>query len=416
MPRRSWWVAPPSCGPDTTSSPAAATTSRSAWRTRPAHARASGRATSNGRGWTRWTSPPAPSAWSPRRAAPRATSRAAAPRDGYGRRRSCRSRPRPRRSSGPRWPPPGAGATAEGPAVTWGHAARNRAQAHRPEQEGAARLLDPRHLRGRPRADRHRGEEPACRPRLARRRVRLDRRRRGVAPARAHPRVRAGHVDQPRPAPEAHGAHAPSRNRQAERQDQGGRAHARPAGPVLQGRQGQGDARAGEGQKGVRQATGPRRTRLPPRDPEGVRPLCEGSPVRAAVYDRFGDESVLRIVDDHPEPPVGPDVVLVRAHAAGVNPVDIGIREGYLAGAYPHHFPITPGWDLAGVVERVGPAVVDFAPGDEVFGYVRRDDVQWGTAADLVPVPQRCLAHKPDSLSFAEAGLLPPAGRPARPS
>ena len=132
--------------------------------------------------------------------------------------------------------------------------------------------------------------------------------------------------------------------------------------------------------------------------------------MRAAVYDRFGDESVLRIVDDHPEPPVGPDVVLVRAHAAGVNPVDIGIREGHLAGAYPHHFPITPGWDLAGVVEQVGPAVVDFAPGDEVFGYVRRDDVQWGTAADLVPVPQRCLAHKPESLGFAEAGALPLAG------
>ncbi|MFL6094662.1 MAG: NADP-dependent oxidoreductase [Blastococcus sp.] len=132
--------------------------------------------------------------------------------------------------------------------------------------------------------------------------------------------------------------------------------------------------------------------------------------MRAAVYDRFGDESVLRIVDDHPEPPVGPDVVLVRAHAAGVNPVDIGIREGHLAGAYPHHFPITPGWDLAGVVEQVGAAVVDFARGDEVFGYVRRDDVQWGTAADLVPVPQRCLAHKPESLGFAEAGALPLAG------
>jgi NADPH:quinone reductase-like Zn-dependent oxidoreductase len=132
--------------------------------------------------------------------------------------------------------------------------------------------------------------------------------------------------------------------------------------------------------------------------------------VRAAVYDRFGDESVLRIVDDHPEPPVGPDVVLVRAHAAGVNPVDLAIRAGHLAGAYPHHFPITPGWDLSGVVERVGPAVVDFAVGDEVFGYVRRDDVQWGTAADLVPVPQRCLAHKPESLNFAESGGLPLAG------
>jgi NADPH:quinone reductase-like Zn-dependent oxidoreductase len=132
--------------------------------------------------------------------------------------------------------------------------------------------------------------------------------------------------------------------------------------------------------------------------------------VRGIAYDRFGDDSVLKLRDDLPEPPVGPDTVLVRVHATGVNPVDIGIREGRLAGAYPHHFPIIPGWDVSGVVEQAGPAVVDFAPGDEVFGYVRRDDVQWGTAADLVPAPQRCLAHKPGSLSFAEAGALPLAG------
>jgi NADPH:quinone reductase-like Zn-dependent oxidoreductase len=102
--------------------------------------------------------------------------------------------------------------------------------------------------------------------------------------------------------------------------------------------------------------------------------------------------------------------VLVRSHAAGVNPVDVGIREGGLAGSYPHHFPIVPGWDLAGTVEAVGPAVHDLAPGDEVFGYLRRDDVQWGTAAELVPAPQRCVARKPESLSFAEAGALPLAG------
>ncbi|HLM04488.1 MAG TPA: NADP-dependent oxidoreductase [Blastococcus sp.] len=132
--------------------------------------------------------------------------------------------------------------------------------------------------------------------------------------------------------------------------------------------------------------------------------------MRGIAYDRFGDESVLQVRDDLPEPPVGPDVVLVRAHAAGVNPVDLKIREGQRAGAFPHHFPIIPGWDLAGTVERVGPAVREFAPGDEVFGYVRRDHVQWGTTAELVPVPLRCLAHKPASLSFAEAGALPLAG------
>ncbi|MGK5169074.1 NADP-dependent oxidoreductase [Geodermatophilus sp. CPCC 205761] len=132
--------------------------------------------------------------------------------------------------------------------------------------------------------------------------------------------------------------------------------------------------------------------------------------MRGAAYDRFGDVDVLTVRDDLPEPPVGPDTVLVRVHAAGVNPVDLAIRRGLLAGAYPHHFPIVPGWELSGVVEAVGPAVVDFGPGDEVFGYVRRDDVQWGAMAELVPAPQRCLAHKPASLSFAEAGALPLAG------
>jgi NADPH:quinone reductase-like Zn-dependent oxidoreductase len=132
--------------------------------------------------------------------------------------------------------------------------------------------------------------------------------------------------------------------------------------------------------------------------------------MRGIAYGQFGGPEVLQLRDDLPEPPVGPDTVLVRSHAAGVNPVDLTIREGHLAGAFPHHFPIVPGWDLAGVVERVGAAVVDFAAGDEVFGYLRRDDVQWGTTADLVPAPQRCLAHKPESLGFTEAAALPLAG------
>jgi len=132
--------------------------------------------------------------------------------------------------------------------------------------------------------------------------------------------------------------------------------------------------------------------------------------VKGVAYDRFGDLDVLTVRDDLPDPPVGPDTVLVRSRAAGVNPVDLAIRAGGLAGAFPYHFPIIPGWDVAGVVEAAGPAVVDFAPGDEVFGYVRRDDVQWGTTAELVPAPQRCVAHKPQSLSFVEAGAVPLAG------
>jgi NADPH:quinone reductase-like Zn-dependent oxidoreductase len=132
--------------------------------------------------------------------------------------------------------------------------------------------------------------------------------------------------------------------------------------------------------------------------------------VRAAVYDEYGDADVMT-VREHDDPPVGPDTILVRAKATSVNPVDWKIRRGYLQGAYPHHLPIIPGWDVAGVVEAVGPAVVTgLEVGDEVWGYVRRDDVQWGTASELVPAPERTVSRKPASLSFEEAAAVPLAG------
>ncbi|WP_210650955.1 NADP-dependent oxidoreductase [Nocardioides sp. SYSU D00065] len=132
--------------------------------------------------------------------------------------------------------------------------------------------------------------------------------------------------------------------------------------------------------------------------------------MRAASYDTFGGPEVIH-VGERPDPPVGPDTVLVRARATSVNPVDWKIREGYLQGAYPHHLPIIPGWDVAGVVEAVGPSVrTGVQVGDEVWGYVRRDDVAHGTAAELVPAPERCVALKPASLSFEEAASVPLAG------
>lgn len=132
--------------------------------------------------------------------------------------------------------------------------------------------------------------------------------------------------------------------------------------------------------------------------------------MRAAIYDQFGGAEVLQ-VREVADPPVGPDTVLVRARTTSVNPVDCKIRAGHLRDALPHHLPIIPGWDLAGVVEAVGPAVrTGLVPGDEVLGYVRRDDVAFGTAAELVPAPERALVKKPRSLDFDHAGALPLAG------
>jgi NADPH:quinone reductase-like Zn-dependent oxidoreductase len=132
--------------------------------------------------------------------------------------------------------------------------------------------------------------------------------------------------------------------------------------------------------------------------------------MRAAIYDNYGGADVLD-VREVADPPVGPDTVLVRTRATSVNPVDWKIREGYLQGAYPHHLPVIPGWDVAGVVEAVGPAVrTGLQVGDEVYGYVRRDDVAFGTTAELVPAPERTVTRKPASVSFEEAAALPLAG------
>ncbi len=74
------------------------------------------------------------------------------------------------------------------------------------------------------------------------------------------------------------------------------------------------------------------------------------------------------------------------------------------------HFPLVPDWDVAGVVERVGFDVEEFAPGDEVFGYIRKDSVQCGGYAELVSAHVRMLARKPTVLSWEQAAGMPLAG------
>ncbi|WP_431040618.1 NADP-dependent oxidoreductase [Streptomyces sp. P1-3] len=113
---------------------------------------------------------------------------------------------------------------------------------------------------------------------------------------------------------------------------------------------------------------------------------------------------------DLPDPKVGPDAVLVRVKAAGINPVDWKILAGYLDPMMDAHFPLIPGWDVAGVVEAVGADATEYEIGDEVIGYVRKDAVQHGTYAELVAAPVRTLARKPAALSWQQAAGLPLAG------
>jgi len=131
--------------------------------------------------------------------------------------------------------------------------------------------------------------------------------------------------------------------------------------------------------------------------------------MKAITYRSYGGPEVLEYTD-RPEPKLGPDSVLVKVRAASVNPVDWKIQAGYLDGAMDAVFPVIPGWDVAGVVEKAGAAITEFAPGDEVIGYVREDMVGRGTFAEYIAAPIRTLARKPANLSFEEAAGLPLAG------
>lgn len=110
------------------------------------------------------------------------------------------------------------------------------------------------------------------------------------------------------------------------------------------------------------------------------------------------------------EPKIGPDWVKVAVKATSVNPVDWKVAAGGLDPYLDTFFPATPGWDVAGVVESVGAAVTSLVPGDEVFGYVRKDAVHGGTYAEKVSAPIRTVTKKPAGLSFAEAAAVPLAG------
>jgi len=131
--------------------------------------------------------------------------------------------------------------------------------------------------------------------------------------------------------------------------------------------------------------------------------------MKALVYSDFGGADRFAF-DDREVPHIGPDTVLVKVAAAGINPVDYKVREGYLRGLIDVALPAVPGWDVAGVVEKVGLDTPEFEVGDRIVAYSRADIVQHGTVAEYAPVPVRTAAKIPDGVSFEQAAALPLAG------
>lgn len=132
--------------------------------------------------------------------------------------------------------------------------------------------------------------------------------------------------------------------------------------------------------------------------------------MRAIVQDTYGDADVLRL-DDVETPQIGPADVLVRVHAAGVDPGVWHLMTGrpYLVRALGFGLRAPKvrirGRDLSGVVEAVGADVTRFAAGDEVFG-----TSETGTFAELAVSPEKLLAKKPTSITFEQAATVPISG------
>lgn len=125
--------------------------------------------------------------------------------------------------------------------------------------------------------------------------------------------------------------------------------------------------------------------------------------MRAISQDRLGGPDVLHVVDI-PRPKPGPSQILVRVHAAGLNPTDWKHRS--LPGMFLGDPPFVLGWDVSGVVEAVGLGVTLFKPGDEVFGMLPYPHGV-GATAEYVTGPTRAFVPKPERIDHVTAGAIP---------
>ncbi|MFI1995435.1 NADP-dependent oxidoreductase [Actinoplanes sp. NPDC020271] len=129
--------------------------------------------------------------------------------------------------------------------------------------------------------------------------------------------------------------------------------------------------------------------------------------MKAFVVERYGDADTVQ-AREMPDPTVGDDDVLVRIHAASVNPLDLKIRSGDLKAILPYRAPFVLGNDLAGTVVAVGSRVTRFAVGDEV--YARPDQHRIGAFAEVIAMHQDDVAAKPATLTMDEAASIPLVG------
>lgn len=125
--------------------------------------------------------------------------------------------------------------------------------------------------------------------------------------------------------------------------------------------------------------------------------------MKAIRIHSYGASEQMKL-EETPRPTIQGDEALVKIRAAGVNPVDWKIREGYFQEVLRASFPLTLGQDFAGDVVELGKNVRGFKTGAKVFGFVS------GAYAEYATVPVRDLAHMPITTDYATAASLPTPG------
>ena len=129
--------------------------------------------------------------------------------------------------------------------------------------------------------------------------------------------------------------------------------------------------------------------------------------MKAAFIRHYGNNDAIEI-SHQPMPAIGPHDVLIKVHAASINPVDYKIRDGDLKVILPLKFPLILGNDCSGEVEKIGTDVRAFKPGDAVYARVDKDRI--GTFAEYAVAAESSIALKPNNLSYIEAASIPLVG------
>ena len=129
--------------------------------------------------------------------------------------------------------------------------------------------------------------------------------------------------------------------------------------------------------------------------------------MKAIRFHRYGDAEVLGY-EEVQRPTPGHGQVLVKVAATSFNPVDAGIRGGYLTDAFRIALPHVPGIDVAGTIAELGDGVTGWGVGDAIVALLPMDAD--GAAADYVLAPAEVLTAAPTTVPLADAAVLPTVG------